>query len=231
MNDKIQKILHKLSLVGLGKERNFFLENFANLLLSGMPIADAISFVGEEIKNKTLRKIIEQMSMHIQAGFSLSETMELSELFSPHVISLITIGQSSGRLQENIKIVVDEQKKSQEMHSKSRSALMYPSFVFILVLIVGTGIAWFILPKLATVFNGLNMKIPPITKALIDFGLFLQQYGLLVVPLFFASLTGFFYLIFFYEKTKFIGESFLFHCPGLKRLMKEAELAKLGFLL
>lgn len=157
--------------------------------------------------------------------------MEKTELFSAHVISLVRIGQASGRLNENVAIIVNEQKKSQEMHSKIRSALMYPAFVLVLVLVVGTGIAWFILPKLATVFNGLNLKIPPITKALIDFGMFLDRDGIVAIPLFFSSAILLFYLVFFYHRTKIIGEFFLFHCPGIKRLMKEAAIAQFGFLL
>ncbi len=95
MTVNFKKILHKLSLVGLGKERNFFLENFANLLLSGMPLADAMNFVAEEVQNKTLRKIVETMSTDIQSGLSLAEAMEKTELFSAHVISLVRIGQES----------------------------------------------------------------------------------------------------------------------------------------
>src|SRR5689334_326363 len=110
-----------------------------------MPIADAIAFVAEEIQSKVLKKIVLEMSADIQSGLPLSETMEKTHLFSPHVITLVRIGQESGRLNENIQIVVNEQKKSQEMHGKIRSALMYPMFVLVLVLVVGTGIAWFIL--------------------------------------------------------------------------------------
>lgn len=226
-----KKIFHKLALIGLGKERNFFLENFSNLLLSGMPLSDAMTFVAEEVQNKTLRKIVETMSADIQSWLSLAESMDQTGLFSAHVISLVRIGQESWRLNENVQIIVNEQKKSQEMHSKIRSALMYPAFVLILVLVVGTGIAWFILPKLAIVFNGLNLKIPPITKALIDFGIFLDEHGLVAVPLFFSSLALLFYLAFFNITTKVVGEFFLFHCPGIKRLMKEAALAQFGFLL
>ncbi len=64
---------------------------------------------------------------------------------------------------------MSEEKKSQELRGKIRSALMYPMFVLALVLIVGIGISWFILPKLATVFGGLNLEIPPITQAIINF--------------------------------------------------------------
>lgn len=67
MAANFKKIFHKLSLIGLGKERNFFLENFSNLLLSGMPLSDAMNFVAEEVQNKTLRRIVESMSADIQS--------------------------------------------------------------------------------------------------------------------------------------------------------------------
>lgn len=95
MSANAKKILYRLSLIGLGKERNFFLENFANLLLSGMPLSDAMTFVAEEVQNKTLKKIVEKMAVDIQSGLSLAEAMEQTELFSAHVISLVRIGQES----------------------------------------------------------------------------------------------------------------------------------------
>lgn len=231
MNESKKKFLRQLSLIGLGKERNFFLENFANLLNSGMPLLDSLTLVADEIKNKTLRTLVVKMAEDIGAGYSLADSMEKTELFSPHVIALVRIGQTSGRLNENIKIIVVEQKKSQEMNGKIRSALMYPGFVLVLVLVVGIGIAWFILPKLATVFNGLSLEIPAITRYLINFGQFLDQYGIIAVPCFFAFLACMIYLVFFNKKTRFVGEAFLFHCPGISRLMKESEIAKFGFLL
>lgn len=130
--------METLSRVGLGKESNHFLENFANLLLAGMSLSDALEFVSEEIHNKTLRAIVKSMYDDIQSGFTLAEALKNSKLFSPYVISLVQIGQESGRLTENIAIIVDEQKKSQEMRAKVRSALMYPCFVLVLVVVVGT---------------------------------------------------------------------------------------------
>lgn len=220
-----------LSRIGLGKESNHFLENFSNLLVAGMPLADALVFVSEEIGNKTLRKIVQKMSDDIQSWFDLSEAMGNSNLFSPYVVSLVKIWQESGRLTDNISIIVDEQKKSQEMKSKVRSALMYPCFVLVLVVFVGTWVAWFILPKLASLFNGLNLELPTITKVLIASGKFLENHGALAVPSFLGLLTILFYWVFFYKKTKIIGEVFLFHCIGLKNIMVESELAKFWFLL
>lgn len=91
--------------------------------------------------------------------------------------------------------------------------------------------AWFILPKLASIFNGLNLELPTITKVLIASGKFLENYGAIAVPSFLGVGALLFYVVFFYKRTKILGEIFLFHCLGLKNIMVESELAKFGFLL
>ena len=95
MNARLQKIFHKLSLIGIGKERDFFMENFANLLLSGMSLIDSIEYVANEIKNPTLKKIMKAMGEDVRSGFALADAMERTEIFSAHVISLVHIGQTS----------------------------------------------------------------------------------------------------------------------------------------
>lgn len=221
----------KSQLIGLGKEKNYFLENISTLLASGMPIIEAIIAVRTEIKSKRLQKIIDTVSQDIQAGLTLSEALKNTEMFSNHVSSLIRIGEKSGKLIENLKILSVEQEKERNLTSKLRSAIMYPFFVLSLTVVVGTGIAWFILPKLAIVFSQLKLNLPQITKILINLGLFLSNYGAFVIPLFFLVLIVFFYFLFYFSKTKFIGEVFLFITPGIKLLLKQTELARFGYLL
>lgn len=229
-NHKIT-FFHRLTMLGLSKEREYILENISALLASGMPVLDALRTVREEVKSPHVQKIIETMSDDVQAGLSISKTFERSGIFSEHVVSLVRIGETTGRLVENLKIVAVEEEKERALRSKLRSATMYPGFVLSLTLVVGTGIAWFILPKLAVVFSQLKIKLPAITKFLIGTGAFLNEYGIIAVPVFFMLLGVAAYFIFFFPKTKIAGEIILLHIPGIKQLLKETELARFGYLL
>ncbi|MBP9864400.1 type II secretion system F family protein [Patescibacteria group bacterium] len=217
--------------IGLGDERDLFLENLSSLLASGIPIIDAISSVNEEVQSKRLRNIIHRLSEDIESGRSLSTSLERTGLFSPHVASLIRIGERSGRLIENIKVIAAEQKKERSLTSKLRAAAMYPVFVLGLTVVIGTGIAWFILPNLATVFSSLRIELPIVTRVLIGIGVFLGKYGNIVVPSLIVGGIFLFYVIFTYQKTKILGEYLLFKLPGVKQLMREAEVARFGYLL
>ena len=103
-------------------------------------------------------------------------------MFSAFYVNMVKSGEESGKLIENLKVVSLEQEKDRVFKSRLRSAMMYPVFVLSLTAVVGIGIAWFILPKLATVFSQLKIKLPLITKILIGAGTFLGEHGRVVVP-------------------------------------------------
>lgn len=216
---------------GLNQERDYFVENLSMLIAGGMPITTVLDSISTEVQSKQIKNAIADMKLDIEAGSSLWRALQASELFPEHAISLVRLGEESGRLIENLKVVAIEQEKNRVFKSKLRSAMMYPMFVLTLTLVIGIGIAWFILPKLATVFSQLKIKLPLITKILIGFGAFLGKHGALVVPAGVLGIALVFFFLFSYSKTKFIGQAILFATPGVKSLIKEVEVARFGYLL
>ncbi len=217
--------------LGLGQEKEYFIEQLSMLLAAGMPVVTALSAIKKEIKSGRLKKIIEEVSASIEAGSSISAALDLAGIFPRSTVSLIRIGEKSGRLSENLKVVALQGQKDREFRSKTASAMMYPLFVFFLTMIVGLGIAWFILPRLATVFAQLKIDLPIITRWLINLGTFLGQYGTIVIPaLLVVGLLAIFFL-FVFSKTNFLGQAILFAIRPISRLLTELELSRFGSLL
>lgn len=141
------------------EEKDYFLENLAVMIASGIDVSSAVSSIKQETKSKKMSKILAGMEAEINTGSSLWLALEKSKLLPDHYISLIRLGEDSGSLIENLKLVVMQQKKDREFTSKLRSAMIYPVIVFSLTLIIGIGIAWFLLPKLGTIFSQLRVKL------------------------------------------------------------------------
>jgi len=216
---------------GLGKERDYFVENLSMLISGGMPIIGALDSIATEMRSRRMKNIIAAIQSDIESGSPLWRTLAKTSLFPEHAVSLIRLGEESGKLIENLKVVAIEQEKDRVFRSKLRSAMMYPVFVLSLTVIIGIGIAWFILPKLATVFAQLKITLPLITKILIGAGTFLGSYGQYAVPAAITVMAVLFFFIFLFSKTKFIGQFILFSSPGIKGLIKEVEVARFGYLL
>lgn len=217
--------------VGLGKELDYLIENLSMLVSAGMPIAGALESIAEEVASRRMKRVITAMRTDIEGGSALWMALEKSGLFREHVISLVRIGEESGRLVENLKVVSIEEEKDRVFRSKLRSAMTYPIFVLAVTAIVGIGIAWFILPKLAIVFSQLKINLPWITKALISVGVFLNTSGWTVIPVVCALAVVLVYFVFFFPKTKSVGQYLLLFIPGVKQLVKEVETARFGYLL
>ena len=108
---------------------------------------------------------------------------------------------------------------------------MYPIFILVLTAIIGLGIAWFILPRLASVFSSLKLELPLVTRILIATGKFLEGNGFWAIPCVVLILAIIFFFVFIFSKTKFIGQKILISTPGVKQLIREVELARFGYLL
>lgn len=214
----------------MGEEKEYFIENLAVMVSSGITINASLDAILRESRTRSMRRAIAQIKESTEGGSSFWKAMEKSKIFPAQSISLIQIGEESGRLVENLKVIALQQKKDRIFRSKIYSAMMYPVFVLVLSVIIGLGIAWFILPKLATVFDSLHVKLPLITQILINVGKFLDIYGNIAVPSFIFFLLIIVFIFFVIPKTKFIGEYILLKLPGIRKLLQEAELGRTGYI-
>lgn len=213
------------------EDRGYFIEDLSMLLASGMPVFSALDAIRAELRSRRMRDAVDSIITDIDTGSSLWGAIERTEIFPKRIVSLIRVGEEAGRLSENLKVVVTQQRRESNFRAKVQSAMLYPILVLSLAVIIGTGIAWFLLPRLATVFAALNVELPLFTRILIGFGNFLGTYGYIAVPLFILIFVGFIYLLFVHPKTKFIGDRVVFAIPGFKRLIREIELARFGYIL
>jgi type IV pilus assembly protein PilC len=213
------------------KEREYFTENLSLLLKSAVPIGEALESLQTSVKNKAFKKAIGTMMEDIEAGYNLADALERSGIAGSQTLALIRLGEASGHLVENLELAAKQEEKRHVFASKVRSAFIYPAFVITLTIIIGLAVAWFLLPRLATTFAQLQVKLPPISQVLINFGTFLKEHGIVAVPgaVIVVSVIG--YVLFGAPKTKHIGRSLLLHTPGISRLIHETEIAQFGYLL
>lgn len=213
------------------KEREYFTENLALLLRSGTPIIETLDSLRETASTSRMKKALTQMTGDVEAGYSLADALERSNAVSRQTLALVRLGESSGRLVGNLQLAALQEEKRHMFRSKIRSAMIYPAFVLSLTIVVGLGIAWFLLPSLANTFSQLHVKLPLISQIAIDFGLFLQAHGIIAVPAFLGGLFLIGYILFGAPVTKRLGRRMLLRLPGVGKLIRESEIAQFGYLL
>lgn len=214
-----------------GKYREYFTSNLALLFDAAVPVQEAFLSLKETSKSPELNKALDQMSNDIDDGVPLWQAMDRSGIVSNQTLALVRLGEQSGRLVDNLKVAAKQEEKQRIFKSKVRSAMLYPSFVLGLTLLIGIGVAWFLLPRLSETFTRLGADLPLISKFFINIGIFLKANGYWAIPVGLGAMTFILYMLFGFSKTKSVGQRLLFHLPGVSRLLHEVEIARFGYLL
>lgn len=213
------------------ESKEYFVENLSMLIASGVTIGEALVTVASEMPSKRVKKAVLDMAAKVDEGSMFWKSLEESGILNISAVALIKAGEESGRLAENLKVVAEQIHKNNVMTAKVRSALLYPAFLLTLLILVGSGIGLFLLPKLAEIFNGLDVQLNLLTKLLINFGIFWSHWGLILTGVMFVLLF-FMVLAITYNKTiRSWAEVVLFKLPGMGRLMYETEISRFGFIL
>jgi type IV pilus assembly protein PilC len=241
MNFKMKKINIKKILkndfvssvffIGLSAERMHFVENLAALLGAGLGVVQSLDSIYEETRSWRFKKVVKEIIDDVNSGVSLSKSLQSYGILPEHIISLINTGEMSGRLVENLKIVVTQNEKEAMFRSRLKSSVLYAGIIFTLAIAVLIGMSWFVLPKIASFFETLNQELPLVSRIIISIGKFFEQYGIIVVPVFVILVIFTIYFLFSFPRTKFLGHTILFKVPLIRTLIKEVEVARFGFLL
>lgn len=213
------------------KERNLFIENFSLLYNSGMALGRILNILKKEGRTWAMKYVIGYIEKNVDAGEALWITFQKTGILSEYFISLVKMGEESGTMAESLNLILEQQQKEFVYNSKIRSAMLYPSFVISLTLLVGIGTAWFVLPRLTGIFVSLGVDLPLPTRILIGFSTFSAEKGAIFFPALIAFLGLLFFFLFVYSKTRVIGFWILFKIPGISSLIKYVELARMGYFL
>ena len=201
------------------------------LIKSGVPISNALASITETSKSRHFKKALQDMLADIDEGMPLAKVLEKSHIVSAQTLALARLGEQSGNLAKTLQVAAAQEQKQRILGGKIRSALLYPAFVLGITTVVGLGVAWFLLPRLAQTFDSLHVDLPWITQILIGFGDFLRVHGLWFVPSAFAVLAAITFVFFVAPRTRRFGRQALLRVPGIGKLMVEIEITKFGYLL
>ncbi len=214
-----------------GKERDYFIENLSMLVESGMPFLSTLEALQMGMHSKKMKSVLSTLRNEIESGSPFWKALMKTNIFPARTISLVRIGEETEKLSQNLKVIALQEEKERSFRSKVQSALLYPAFVLILSLTVGLLMAWFVLPRLATAFSRLEAELPLITKAIINIGIFMENYGAVFLPISLVVLGTITYFVFFYPKMGPVRQVLFLTIPIVKNLIREIEIARFGYFL
>ncbi len=153
-----------------------FSRMMATLVGSGIPLIQTLEILSAQMEKEKFRLGIKKVHSDVQSGSSLSESlMKHPKIFPTLFIQMVRAGEKSGSLEEILDRVASYFEKTSNLLKKVKSAMTYPAVVSIMAFLITFGMLAFVIPKFATVFDGLGAKLPAPTQMLINLSNFLAQ--------------------------------------------------------
>ncbi|HHX96572.1 MAG TPA: type II secretion system F family protein, partial [Clostridia bacterium] len=149
------------------KDIAFFCRQVSSLLDAGVPIADVLQIVKQQIVNKRLKRAVEDVSEEVQTGMSFSEALKRQEVFSPLLIHMVAAGEASGTLDFVMRRMAEDYEKEYAMRKRVTGAMVYPILIIVVAIIAVVFIVTSVLPKFVEMFTDVGVKLPAATQILL----------------------------------------------------------------
>ena len=221
--DKLDSIELISKKVGL-KEKYLFCRQLASMLRSGIPIVEGLRSLAQQIDNKKLREVTEELAIEIEKGKSLSKGLnQHSDVFSNYFIKLVEVGETGGFLDQTLSNLAQYFKKQNQQKKQIISAISYPTVTMLASIIVLILLMVTVLPKFMETFQRLNVELPLPTKIVLAISSFMSSYWWALL----LTLTGIIVGIYYYYQTESgekIIDGLLLKVPILKSFILENSL-------
>ena len=144
----------------------------------------AFLLLSENTPNKKLAGILAEVADDIKGGTYISAALSKhKEAFSEFYVNMIKSGEESGKLTQTFSYLADYLDRQYQLTSKTKNALIYPSFVIGVFVIVMILMFTFIVPKLSDIIAESGTEVPFFTKIIMGASQIFVNYGLYMLAL------------------------------------------------
>lgn len=202
-------------------EKIMMTKNLGVMFSTGLSLVKSFDILTTQAKNKKLKTALLDIKEKINKGDNLSDALAgYPNIFSELFCNMIKVGEESGTLDEVFQVLSLQLTKEHELKSKIRNAMIYPSIIVMVMIVVGIVMVTVVLPSLSIFFTALNVNIPIYTRILLYVGNFLSQqwYLLIVMPLLFALSI---YLIMKTRPGKEVVDTLVLRLPLIAPIVKK----------
>lgn len=211
------------------KDLLIFFRQLSVILESGVPLAQGMTLIADNMTNLKLAHCVQRISMRLNAGEELSESLrQYPKVFEPIAVGLIEAGEAGGILEQvldRIALLLEERAK---IRGQIMGAMIYPSLVLILAISVSLGLLIFIVPKFKDMFDGLGAELPALTSFMLQLSKFVTSIGFAIgAPIAVATAIYLFRGYYSSKQGRLIIDTNILKIPLFGDLLLRSEMASM----
>jgi len=134
-----------------------FARTLGTLVTSGVPILQALNITRATAGNASIARAISQVHDSVKEGESIVQPLEASRVFPPMVVSMVDVGEETGKLPEMLLKIADVYDDEVDNAVAAITSMLEPIMIVFLALIVGTIVLALFTP-LISIITGLQQQ-------------------------------------------------------------------------
>ncbi len=159
------------------KDLVVFSRQLAVMAEASLPLVQSLKILVDQTENPKLKKVIRELGSHVDGGAKFSQALaKYPDIFSGFFVSMIRSGETSGRLDEVLNYLADQQERDYDLMSKIKGAMIYPIFIVAGLIVVGIVMMVFVVPKLTSILVESGATLPLPTQILINISDFMASF-------------------------------------------------------
>jgi len=170
------------SLFGQGKKITpgdiaVFARQLATMMTAGVPLVQAFEIIGRGHENPNMQDLILSIKGDVESGTSLADSLgKHPKYFDELFTNLVNAGEQSGALEALLDKIAVYKEKTEELKSKVKKALFYPTAVVIVGFVVSAILLLFVVPQFEELFQDFGADLPAFTQMVIGLSVLLQKW-------------------------------------------------------
>jgi len=168
-----------LNVLGVKKTKQVavFTRQLCVLVASGTQVVDALSALERQAGPGPWHDAIVGVRTRVEQGSSLSEALDAYPgYFDAIYRSLVSAGESSGHMVKMLTRLATLKQKQLKIRNAIRGAMVYPSLLITLSLVIFSILLIFIIPRFTMLFDSLDVPLPPTTQVLVTISLLFRRF-------------------------------------------------------
>ncbi|MFA5843029.1 MAG: type II secretion system F family protein [Candidatus Gracilibacteria bacterium] len=159
------------------KEKAYFFHLLSVMLDAGIPMLNSLKILSTKTTNERFKRVIATMAHHVERGHPLSEVMaKFPMVFDDTELGVVKSGEAIGRVDQMLARLSKQVESAYEVRLKVRGALTYPAVVMVVLVVATLVVMTLVVPRLQDFFVESNVKLPLLTRVVIDFSTFFISY-------------------------------------------------------
>ena len=140
------------------------------IIRAGMPIADGLLMLKDDDPNKASQDIIYQVYLIAESGQPLSAALTAVNAFPQYMIKMVLLAEQTGRLESTLSALSTYYQRQERLSVSIRNAVLYPSILLVLMVIVVLVLTTKVLPVFNYVFIQMGTNMSPFAARVMDWG-------------------------------------------------------------